>query len=310
LFRHPFAPLAAFAVLAVSAHVAAGTCTPVRVGPHVMAQPEAWRHAVEALIRSTAEDGLPWSCGGGEVDLVVRPEGATLTVTDATGHAIAREVATPDDVQPLGEALLARPLGHDGEPRGGSPNPSDELKAAEPKAAPAEAEPDPRVLLSAVIAPRFAGGANVLWGGVAAGAAIPFGPWGAGIWFRYDGPIASFSGPQPSMQDVAIGATAFRGFGVGPLTLRAALKPSLGIVLRKHEHSPDLDTHLTPRIGAEAQAMIPVHRTFRALVGFDAEIAPLDVADHAPPPGMQAERVSRYPAYTLGLHAGLEVAIR
>jgi hypothetical protein len=269
-----------------------------------MAQPEAWRHAVDALLRSTGEDGLPWSCGGGEVDLVVRPDGATLTVTDARGHAVSREVTTPDDVQPLGEALLARPLPPP--PAADEPKPAPALDAPGPRAE--DAGPDPRVLVSAVIAPRFAGKTNLLWGGAAVGAAIPFGPWGAGLWFRYDGPVASFEGPQPAMHEVAIGATAFRGFGVGPVTLRAAFKPSVGIVLRAHEHSPDSDTHFTPRLGAEGQVVIPINRIFRGVVGLDAELAPLDIADRAPATMM--DRAPRYPAYTLGLSAGLEVAVR
>ncbi|MDI1446018.1 hypothetical protein [Polyangium sp. 6x1] len=57
-------------------------CTPARPGANVSAQPEAWRRAVEALVEATGAPGQPWSCVGGEVDLVVSAAWKTLPRTD------------------------------------------------------------------------------------------------------------------------------------------------------------------------------------------------------------------------------------
>ena len=296
---------------------AGAPCEKVKAGPHVAAQPEAWRRAVEALVASTATPGLPWSCAGGEIDLVARGESAEITVTTAEGAVITREVAMPEDVQPLGEALLARPL---------SP-PAPVLPATPPPVREADPALDPpRVLLSATIGPRYAGPDHLLWGGVGVGAALPFGPWGGGLWIRFDGVVgphaehpppssngASHEQPPlaehaPPTRALSIGGSAFRGFDLGPLTLRAALRPALAVVTREGGRDDDEETRFDFRLGAEGQMVIPFHRTFRALIALDGELSPRELGRRPEP--RDRDRDPTFPKYTFGLGVGLEVAIR
>lgn len=275
-------------------------CTPARLGSHVATQPEAWRQAAVALIESTATPGAPWSCGGGEVDLVATPDGATLTVTTPDGETIIRAISWPDEVQPLGEALLARPL----------PPPAEAPKVAKPEPPPEVASPrlaPPRVLVSATIAPRYAGGAKLVWGGVAAGVALPFGRWGGGVWLRYDGLVARLDDHAPPMREVCVGASAFRSFAVGPIELRAALRPSLGVVTESDDHGDRDDTRFDFRIGAEMATIIPITKRFRALIALDGEISPRELARKPPPPHTPDRS---FPSFTVGLGVGVEVAFR
>jgi hypothetical protein len=291
--------LALAATLSPASPAPAGTCTPARSGPNVAVQPEAWRSAVEALVASTATPGLPWSCTGGEVDLVAGEAGATLTVVDADGHAVTREVATPEDVQPLGEALLAKPL----------PAPPEVEKAAPaPRKEPAVTAPrPPRVLLSGLLAPRYAGAAQVLWGGVIVAAALPPGPWGGGVWIRYDGIAVPLAEHMPPLREVCMGATAFRSFAAGPLELRAALRPSLAVVSREGDRDQREETRFDFRLGAEAQALVPITKALRAVVALDGELSPIELAHGMRP---SRDREAPFPTYTLGLGLGMEVAIR
>ena len=278
---------------------AGAPCEKVKAGPHVAAQPEAWRRAVEALVASTATPGLPWSCAGGEIDLVVRGESGEITVTTAEGAVITREVAMPEDVQPLGEALLARPL---------SP-PAPVLPATPPPVREADPALDPpRVLLSATIGPRYAGPDHLLWGGVGVGAALPFGPWGGGLWIRFDGVVAPLAEHAPPTRALSIGGSAFRGFDLGPLTLRAALRPALAVVTREGGRDDEEETRFDFRLGAEGQMVIPFHRTFRALIALDGELSPRELGRRPEP--RDRDRDPTFPKYTFGLGVGLEVAIR
>jgi hypothetical protein len=332
--RTTFLSSAAAALLLVTtARTARATpCVPAHLGPNVAALAEPWRRAVEALVTSTAAEGQPWSCGGGEVSLVVHAGGATLTVVDAGGHAITREVALPDEIEPLGEALLAKPgpfpdavrsVPVPGARPPGQVPPNELLGVVErgsvgidPTTAPPPpppgppAQPDPRLLLSAVIAPRYAGGSNLVWGGIAAQAALPFGRWAGGFWFRYDGIGASLGERVPPIREACIGASVSRSFGVGPLELRASVRPSVAIVTRSfdpgQQGQPDA-THNDFRIGAAAEGVIPITSRLRAVVAFDAELAPQELAfeDHRPD-----DNLAHFPAYTLGLGVGMEIALR
>lgn len=283
--------------LASSGHSA--SCTPAKLGANVASQPEAWRQAAAALVESTATPGLPWSCGGGEVDVVAHDDGATLTVTTADGRVITRKVSWPDEVQPLGEALLARPM-----------LPPPEVAAVpppEPAPTPATPPGPPRVLIDGTIGPRYAGGSGVLWGSLGVAAALPFGPWGGGLWFRYDGIPKRLEPMSPRLRAINVGGTAFRNFDLGPLSLRTALRPSLAVVTRPEERERD-ETRFDFRVGPEVSAIIPITRHLRAVIALDGDLSPAELGRRRPPP--QFDHDSQFPKYTLGLSIGLEAAIR
>jgi hypothetical protein len=290
--------LLAAALMGVASPARAG-CEPARPGPHVAAQPAPWRHAVEALLQSTAGGDLPWSCVGGEVDLVADEAGARLTVTDAEGHTVTREVALPEEVQPLGEALLAQPL--------------------PPAAIPASEEPirppslgDPRLLVALSLGPRYAGGTHAMWGGLTAAATLPFGKWGAGLWLRGDVLSGPLGEPHPPIRDVAFGAAASRSFDAGPLELRADLRPSLVLMRRDMGHGKDAELRLSGRLGAAFTAVLPLSKRFRGFLALDGEVAPFELAmrEPAPSPDQHEAVPARYPGFTIGLGLGVEVAIR
>lgn len=284
---------AALATVAAPAAAETAACAAPRVGPAVASLPEAWRRAVEELVQSAATPGRPWSCAGGSIDLAVRDGGATLTIVTEDGRAIVREVTTPDEIVPLGEALLARPL----------PPPAPPILRAEPAAAPPPPA-DPRVLLSALIGPRYAGASNLLWGSVAAAAVVPIGAWGVGAWGRFDGPVVTFDDHRPAVRAVCFGASGSRSFALGPVELRASVVPSVAIVTGTGEVK-DEETRVDGRIGLEARGVVPITRVVRAVAALDVELSPRELAErHEHGPHLD------FPSYTLGFGLGVEVAIR
>lgn len=301
------------AFLAVPANATpAASCPPARAGAHVADQPEAWRLAVEALLASSASPGQPWSCVGGEVDLMVGASSAQITVVDAQGHAVSREITSPDDVAPLGEALLSKPLE---EPELVKPPP------VMPKPEPESITREPRVLVAAMVGPRYAGPSHLMWGSVGVLAAVPFRPWGAGMWIRYDGFSKALDAPVPPIRDLCIGAAGYWSMSVGRVEFRPMVRPSLAIVTRllNNANSPmpggefplpivREETDFDFRLGADAQFVIGLTKRFRAVIGVDAEISPRRlVSTFESRRGGEAK--SPVPAYTMGLGLGVEVAV-
>lgn len=290
----------------------ATTCTPARAGAHVAEQPEAWRRAVEALLASSASPDQPWSCVGGEVDLVVGGSSAQLTVVDAEGHRVSREITSPEDVAPLGEALLSKPL-PGAEPAKPPP--------AMPQPEPESTTRDARLLLAATVGPRYAGPAHLMWGSFGVLAAVPFKPWGAGMWIRYDGFSTALDAPVPSTRDLCIGAAGFWSMSVGRLEIRPMVRPSLAIVTRhvNNMNRPISDddfpqpivreeTEFDFRLGAEAQFVVGLTKRLRAVIGVDAEVSPGRLFSTTELHRGNEIR-SVVPGYTMGLGLGVEVAV-
>lgn len=320
LKTHVTAMATAAAVASQALPAAAVACTSARPGATVASLPEPWRGAIETLLQASATEGKVWSCTGGVIDLTLRDGGATLTVVSADGRSVSREVDAPDDVAPLGEALLAQPAPMaQPVPTGARPDataaqgPKDSASAVKLPSA-AEELPAPRVLVSALFAPRYAGGSNLVWGGATAGVAVPFGPWLAGAWIRYDGPSASLEkhGGGP-INELCVGAAVGRSFKLAPLELRATALASAAVVTRSNGPMEPDETHLDGRFGAEARGVIPITSLLRAVVALDAEIAPARLGGE-PHSGsmdsMDKERRTAFPAYTLGLGVGVEIAPR
>ncbi|MEO7331317.1 MAG: hypothetical protein ABI193_22265 [Minicystis sp.] len=286
--------------LALSASVAqAEPCRAARAGVGVDSQPDAWREAVAALIRASAAEGQPWSCSGGIILLVTHDQGATLTIVGDDGRAISREISLPEDIEPLGEALLAHPL-----------LPPAPLADAPPAdVAPVAKLLEPRVLIDALIAPRYAGGSNVILGGITAGAAVPIGPWLAGVWGRYDGVSAALTEHGGSMTELCVGAMGGRSFQLAPIELRASFTPSVAVVTRFVGGPEESETRVMGRLGLDARGVVPITGMLRAVVALDAEIAPAGFGDerHA---RHDDDRFSAFPSYTLGFGVGVELAPR
>lgn len=87
----------------------ASECTPALIAGDMASLPQPWRLALEALAAVTAREGQPWSCPDARITLVLPSDHgpAQLEVADASGVR-RRSVASPADLVPLGEAMLAK----------------------------------------------------------------------------------------------------------------------------------------------------------------------------------------------------------
>jgi hypothetical protein len=293
------------------------SCVAARAGSDPATLPLSWRAVFEALIESTAHEGLPWSCPGGSVALALAgDEGpGVLTVTDAKGRRTSRPVASPEDVGPTGKALLASP--REATPVGSAEAPSapSSVVATPPLAAstPAlagrpPAVADPRLLLFLATGPRVSGPDTTVWMGGSLRGAIPFGPWALGVWTRFELPV-SYSRPMSpwfSMSSVSLGLSGGRSFPVGPLALEALFVPSVAVVSMEEVQDEAIPhpegARVGVRLGVEAAATAPISSLLRARLAIDGEVAPAYerlIADGFP----------RLPRYTLGLVLGLEAVV-
>lgn len=322
---------ACFAVsVASSASGAPPPCAPTRAGKHVATLPQAWRAAVESLLVSTTSPELPWGCAGGEVDLVVEGLSGTLTVVDAQGNAVSRDVSSPEDVVPLGEALLAKPLAPvESSPPESSPDASPpEIDPPNPRVAteqppePAQPRKDPRLLIAAMGGPRYAGPGEFLMASLKVQALVPFRPWAGGIWIRVDGLSRALDRPVPPTRELSLGAVAAWSMNVGRLELRPALKPSLAIVTREfrlNRPPPDFpqaptgelivkDTSFDFRFGADLQFAVSLTKHLRGIASVDAEISPEQMLTRSEV-DRSGQSAMHLPSMTAGIGLGLEVVV-
>lgn len=262
-------------------------CVPATEGAGVAALAEPWRGAVRALIRSTETPGQPWSCGGGVVDL--RPERATIGASDGershgpkdavrseprTLHTragaatliviplgerpIEREVRAPEDVVPLGQALLAMP--REVPPPPPAPPAPAVVSASPPPPPPTPPEEAPTFLLGVGLGPRWAG--DALLGGEVS-AALPLGAWLPALRLRY--------GRTDERADLAAGIGLARAFGGPALQLRAGLTLSAALLMRDGRRRGGDEVHIAPRLGAGASVVLPAWRSLRVVIGADGD---------------------------------------
>src|SRR5262245_52656980 len=85
-------------------------CHPAHAEGDVDGLPLPWREALDALVLATADASQPWGCPNAALALDVDDAGATLRVTRVGTDPLERRLASPDDVVPLGKAVLAQPL--------------------------------------------------------------------------------------------------------------------------------------------------------------------------------------------------------
>lgn len=305
--------LAAAATIAF-AGPAAALCESARANASVASQPEPWRRAVEELVRSASIPDRPWSCNPATIEVFAHETGATLSIVDADGHFFTREITSADELVPLGEALLSRPVN----PPAPSPPapviaptaPAPSTPARDVVTRPAAPTDDtPRALVSAMISPRYAGNSKILWGGVNATVLIPFGSWSAGLWGRFDGPEKSLGAGNTSINEASIGAAAGYTFHIDKLELRPSFVPSVAIVTRNLGPHVEEETHVVGRLGADVRAILPISSLFRAVLGVDAELSPREL-DSEDRPEHDGVHVTPMPTYTLGVGLGMELALR
>jgi hypothetical protein len=271
---------------------------------------EAWTAQLDALVRATSREGLPWSCPGGTVELVVNGSGAVLTVTDAHGVRVSRAVADPGELVPTGEALLAAPMR---EPEVAPAKLPDvpEVPSVVP-AAPA-APASPRARIEVALGPRVSAPLAMAWGSAQGHIEIPFGRWSVGFWARYDLHLAGPSGNWPGFRASAVsaGIDAGRQIILEPFELRATLGPSAAIVIMEAGSEDAVHPEgqkLALRLGGALRGTFPLRGVFRGVVAIDGEIAPEGIGnidtDNKPP------QLPPVPAYTAGLLLGVEATIR
>jgi hypothetical protein len=312
---------AALAVVAASwlpAHPALASttpCAPVQIGSDTSSFPVAWRDALEGLARATGHEGMPWSCSGGSVELTLDASGgAVLTVHDTAGRSASRRVPTVDELVPTGEALLAAPL--DERPRALSqpvpisPLPAPPARVESPRLP--EAPREPRLQIQALLGTRVSGPGAVGWGTGQLRGMFPIGAWSAGLWARYDFPLA---GPAnaPSgleMSSVSAGFSGGRRLLEGPFELRVTLDPSLAVVFMETgmESTPNHPegARAAFRLGAGLTGTFRIASVFRGMVGIDGEFAPAGITGLRGVPNISTP----IPVYTAGLLLGVEAVIR
>lgn len=292
-----------------------GACEGAQIGGNQAVLPPEWSNALAALVGSTGAPGAPWACVGGVVWLELHGVAATLVVTPADGAEIRREVDEPDDVVPLGQALLAMPL-EPSAPLVAAPPREDVSEPLRPPAARPAAVAEPRALVALVVGPRWAGKTDLLWGGAGLDAAIPFGAWTFGGWGRYDGVRFTSTDPPTDLDEIALGLSAGRNLYLDRVALRPSLRPSLALVSGSDGRVPS-ETRVFGRIGADLRLILPLGEGLRGVVALDGELAPGALGDGRSGDATNGNdgdvdrRVEpTYPSYTVGLGVGVELAVR
>ena len=306
--------LAAISAPGIARSAPSTPCDRAEEGPTVPLQSSAWRAAVDALRDATGDPKQPWGCSGGSIDLVEHDGRATLMVRGADGTMISREVESPDDVAPLGEALLARPEAKAAAPVEASKlpvasAPANPPPSAEKPAAPSNPSRDPRVLVSAVVAPRYAGKSDLMLGGATAYVGLPVSGWVPALWIRFDGPLAKLEDHGTSFMELCAGAAFGRSFPVKELEIRPSLTASAVVAIAPDHQDGRGETRLDGRIGAEARFAFPRSSLVRAVITTDTEIAPGDFDEGPMRDPMRAPPLV-LPSYTIGLGVGVEFAPR
>jgi hypothetical protein len=318
--------LASLLASIASAAPAEAECKSARTAPSIATLPKPWHAAVDALIRSTAEPGHPWSCSGGTIDLELVAKGAVLRVARDGEATVARQVASAEDVLPLGQALLATPLplsSDAGAVAGSAPNPDQveplpvapqETPLVRREAAPvttAESAPKassqsaPRLVLGGGVDARYVGGSDLAWIGPTVSAGVRMGNWLPSISFRQQSAIVDH---RPPVDELSVALTVQSRFEISAFELRP------GLVLRGASVQRDLprrrgdQSRLEARIGAVIAAAIPVFRWGSVVVSADADVVGISRESAEPAPEGNQEPTP-FPSYTLGGSACLEVPL-
>lgn len=313
-----FSACLCFAPALAWAGTARAECPPARVDPSATAAtdarplPAAWQSALDRLIASTSEPGHPWSCAGGRLALELTPAGAVLHVTRDGEVVVRRSVTTPDDVVPLGEALLAMPLAppSTAEPPPPAPSlapivvppalgsPADRTAAIPRPVAP------PRILLGGGVDGRVVGSSGAGWVGPTLSAAVPMGRWLPGISLRQQSPIFV---EGPPIDELSFALALQRRFPVSRFELRTGVALRGAVVLRDLPRPQGSQSQLQGRAGVLGAIAIPIARWGNLVIGADADVVGLSRS--SADPAATSVAVQRFPTFTVGGSLGLEVPL-
>jgi hypothetical protein len=326
--HHLRSPLATMTVLtgllaSIAAAAPARACEAARTNSSMAGLPEAWRAAVDELVRSTAEPGHPWSCSGGKIELAVIAKGALLRVAREGEEGAWRPVAVPEDVLPLGQAMLATPLAPSDVAEHavaaapgdqGNPNPQLEVSrvvpdAASPPAAVAApaalATSSPRLLLGGGVDARHVGGSDVAWIGPTLSAGVRMGRWLPSISFRQQSDVST--GRGPSIDELSVALAVQSRFEISTFfELRTGLLLR-GAAVQRDLHKHGEQSSIEGRIGAVVSGVLPVFRWANVVLSADGEFTAVSRESVDPEP--QEQQPTTFPTYTLGGSACLEVPL-
>lgn len=308
---------------------AAAACPPAHFDRVADELPATWRAALGALLAATTAEGRPWSCSGARLSLHVGKDGrAELVVEDVQGRSVRREVPSPDDLVPMGEALLASPLavpaGVPGEaaaavasekpgaaaPAPAAPDPKRRAASREPPRSVPAASPAPshtsRIQIDALAGVRYTGPTRAFWAGGTLRVTLPFGAWSGGIWARADVPAFPLDPQQGgfSMTEVCVGVALDRLVLADPFELRIAFEPSIAVVSMVGGAEPLLydGAKADPRLGVALRGAWPIGGGWRLLGGIEAEGAP---AAAGPSKGRRVDpELPELPSFTVGVVLG------
>jgi hypothetical protein len=294
-------------------------CAAARTVGSVASLPDAWREALAGLLRSTAEPGHPWSCLGGTIELTLEPDGARLGVAREAQEAAQRHVNAPEDVLPLGQALLATPLAasSDAPPARAEPAPAQDAVLVQREAAPVPpskveraatrtSEPSRSLLLSLGVDARAVGGSNVAWIGPTLSAAVVLGRWLPSISLRQQSSIASHT---PDIDELSVALALQRQFEISSFELRTGLALRGAVVQRDLPHQHGEQSRVEGRIGLLTSFAIPVLRWANLVLALDAEFVAVSRETAEPPAAMNDEAPTPFPTYTLGGSVCFEVSL-
>ncbi len=306
------APLTLLALLVV-ATPARADCLPAHSDAAVEKLPEAWRVAVDQLIRSTAEPGHPWSCVGGKVALTLDASGATLRVALEGEEAVSRQVTSPEDVVPLGQALLAVPLTPPAEvsrpsaPETSKPPAPATLAAVEAPSMPVvTSRPQPRLLLGGGVDARRVGNARATWVGPVVSAAVPMGSrWLPSISLRQQSSVGSGRG---GINELSAAVAVQARLDLSPVEWRVGLAVRVAAVERQLPDRQGEQGRREGRVGAITSLVIPVFRRVSVVVAADVELVALSHEQLAPSATL-GEAPRPFPGYTAGGSAMIEVPL-
>ena len=309
--------LAPLGVVPVTSPACASACVAARTISTKQAVPQPWQAALDDLVRSTAEPGHPWSCTGGTIELELDAQGGLLGVARAGETMVRRPVSSPEEVTPLGEALLAMPLALPLQPTAQEASGPRAEPVSPPVISPppevvredahaAASELARHVLVSAGLDSRYVGGSHVAWIGPVLGAALTLGRWLPSISLRQQSSVATH---RPPLDELSVALGLQSRFELSSLELRAGVSVRGAVVQRDLSGRHGDQSRVEARLGALVGLAVPVHRRWSIVLSGDAEAVGASHETATPNEPLVRERATSFPKYTLGGSAVLEVRL-